>query len=156
MIGILKALFQTLDFHRTLLQCHVWQNLPFFCEKIYFEGHMGLFQELILATSGATLFLTLNLLVARACIFLWWIETEFLFFYKQILKSRSWNHFTSYSWRCIGYRIYFNIPLPWNIQVNRQYRYCDVTNAFITIFPFSRDIYGATFLCVEFLPSIFR
>ena len=88
-------LFNFLDFHRTLIQCHVWQNLTLFCEKIYFEGHMGLCWELILVTSRATLFLTLNILVARGCIFLWWIETEFRFFYKQILKSRL--YFTCYS-----------------------------------------------------------
>ena len=48
------------------------------------------------------------------------------------------------------------MPLPWNIQTNRQYTYFDVTNAFITIFLFSRGIYGATFLCVEFLTCFFR
>ena len=51
-------------------------------------------------------------------------------------------------------KICFNIPLPWNIQANRQYTYCDVTNAFITIFLFSRAMQGATFLCVEFLTCL--
>ena len=49
-----------------------------------------------------------------------------------------------------------NIPLPWNIQANKQYTYCDVTNAFITIFLLFRSIHGATFLCVEFLTCFFR
>ena len=52
-------------------------------------------------------------------------------------------------------RIYFNIPLSWKIQANRQYTYCDVTNAFITIFLFPRGMYGVT-LCVEFLTCSFR
>ena len=38
----------------------------------------------------------------------------------------------------------------------KQYTYCDVTNDFVTIFLFSRGIYGATFLYVEFLTCFFR
>ena len=53
-------------------------------------------------------------------------------------------------------RINFNISLPWNIKTNRQNTYCDVANAFITIFLFSRGMYGEPFLCVELLTCFFR
>ena len=86
--------------------------------------------------SSAILFLILNISVARACIFLKWIETELPFF------NRSWieDDFSPYvninALLCKAFILLLRLLL-WNIQIK-------VTNAIITVFLFSRYMDGTT------------
>ena len=70
---VLNPIF--LDLDRAAIQCHVRRNLPSF-KQLVITKVIWTHSFII---SGAILFLTLNISVARACIFLWWIETELSF-----------------------------------------------------------------------------
>ena len=80
----LNPIFCSLD--RTLIQCYATQNLLFLRYYIItnFIWHIfGIKSSFVVF--GALLFLTSNILVARASSFLRWIETKLFFL------SRSWN-----------------------------------------------------------------
>ena len=86
MLYFVGYMFLGLD--RTLIQCHARQNLLFFSEtNCCYEGHTDFFlgTKISFIISGAILFLTLNISVAMACIFLWWIEPLLSFL------NRSWK-----------------------------------------------------------------
>ena len=83
--------------------------------------------------SGAILFLTLKISVARACIFLWWLESELSFFNRSIQDNLSpYVIVNAHSCKAC---ILLLRPLLWSIQAKGQCPNWDVTNAFI-IFSF--------------------
>ena len=100
-------------------------------------------------------FLTLNISVAIACIFLWWIETEFYFF------NRSWNEddLSPYvilnALSCKEFVLLLR-PLLWNIQTKGQYPNWDATNPFITVSLFFKThLWSNSCWCDEFLTCFF-
>ena len=88
--------------------------------------------------SGEIWFSNLDILVAWACIFLWWIEAELSFFNEDDLSLSV--IFNAYSCKEL---ILLLTPLLRNIQIKEQNPHWDVTNAFITVFLFSGHMYWA-------------
>ena len=84
-----------------------------------------------------------NISVARACIFLWWIETGLSFFNKSQNEDDLWPHVILNALSCKEFILLLK-PLLWNIQIKGQYPNWDVTNVFVTVFLFLRHIYEPT------------
>ena len=93
------------------------------------------------------MFLTLNISVTGAGIFLWWVETELSFL------NRSWNKDDIKPYVILNVLSYEEFILLlrlllWNIQTKEQYPNWDVTNAFTSYFLFSRH------MCETTLPNV--
>ena len=131
-----------LDLYRTTIQCHAKQNLLSFSETNgYYEVHKNIFgAKIYFIISGAILFLTLNISVARACIFLWWIETELSFFNRFSNGDDLSPYVILNALSCKEFILLLRLLL-WNIQTKGQYPNWDVIYAFITVFLFSRQVF---------------
>ena len=126
-----------------------WQSLIIYCNRFVFSKKRLAFVGLIFGSkssftiSGAILFLTLNISVAGACTFLWCIETQLSFFSRSSSEDDLSPYVTLNVLSCKEFISLLRALLR-NIHTKGQYPFWDIIHAFITVFLFSRHMYGAT------------